>query len=569
MSMCHRNRRTLQILAMAAALVFSLTACLGAAGRTGSSSAESPKSGGTAVLAMLQEPGSMNPLFNNEGGSSLALGTVLEPLFVAKADGTYEPLLATEVPTVENGSVSKDGRTVTFTLKEGITWSDGEPLTAEDLEFTYDVITNPKSTTVAAPPYLRVEDVTATGERTVEVTMPKVNPLYLDLFQVILPKHEFESSAVTNSHELARLPLGTGPFVFGEWNSGDTLTMKKNPEYWRDENLPRLDGITWKMVADRESAITSFAKGDYDSIWWLLTGDINVLQKEIEGGAPIEIQKSKTPGLTEWLWLNHKDPKNRNKPHPVLGDLAVRKAIDHAIDRKSIIDTVLKGNGTLTGELINVGKNACDIPATKFDPDTAKKLLDEAGWRVGDDGVRVKDGVKASLRFTTISGSRQRELYQQIIKSNLADVGIEVKIENADSSIIFSSYNDGGTLATGDYDIMMSLDGLRTPDPSQFVGYFTKDAIPSKSNPAGFTYSHWSSPEFDAAAKAAASTLDQAEARSHYADACRIFHEQRVAIPLYASVDAFAHSSRLSGVDISYWNGMWQNPTWAQWHLTG
>lgn len=567
MSMRNVDRRPTQLLALAAVLVLSLTACFGAAGRNGGDAADSPRSGGTAVLAMLQEPGSMNPLFNTEGASSLAIGPVLEPLFVAKADGSYQPVLAAEVPTVDNGGVSADGLTVTYELKPDIKWSDGKPLTAADLAFTFDVIKNPKSTTVATPAYAAVKKVKVEDERTVVVTMSKVNPLYLDLFNVILPKHGFESSAVTNSHELARLPLGSGPFVFTDWQSGDTLTMKKNPKYWRDPTLPRLDGITWKMASDRETAITSFAKGDYDSIWWLLTGDIEALQKEIKRGAPIKVDKARTAGLTEWLWLNHSDPKNPKKPHPVLGDLAVRKAIDLAIDRKSIIDTVLKGNGTLAGGLVSVGKNACTVPVTEFDPAEAKRVLDQAGWKVGADGVREKNGVKASLNFTTIAGSQQRELYQQIIRGNLDDVGIKVTIKNAESSIIFSGYNDGGTLATGDYDMMMSLDGLRTPDPSQFVGYFTKSAIPSKANPSGFTYTHWSDPDFDAAATAAAGSLDPAKAKSQYATACKVFHDERVSIPIFASVDAYGYSSRLGGTDIGYWSGMWQNPSWANWYL--
>ncbi|WP_308798453.1 peptide ABC transporter substrate-binding protein [Agromyces silvae] len=558
------RRRRLGALAGAALSALLVTGCV--AGDTDDADGGST-AGGTAVLAMLQEPGSMNPVFSNEGAAVLSTGPVLEPLFTPLADGTYEPLLAAELPSVENGGISEDGLTITFVLREGITWSDGEPLTSEDLVFTWEVINDPESATASRPAYTKVAGITAVDEQTVEVTMTAVNPLYLDLFQSILPAHRFESTTIPINDPLARLPLGTGPFVYGEWRTGDTLELVRNDAYWRDPELPALAGITWKIVADRETAITSLARGEYDGLWWLLAGDVEVLQAEIDGGAPVELLQSDQQGLPEWIWYNHTDPANPTQPHPVLGDLAVREAIDAAIDRESIIETVLKGNAELTGGLINVGQYRCDVPVTEFDPAAANAALDAAGWVPGADGVREKDGVRASLRFTTVSGSQQRVLYQQIIQENLADVGIEVEIANVESTVLFAPFADGGMMATGDFDLLLTLDGLRTPDPSEFVSRFTTASIPSAENPGGFSYTRWSNADYDAAVAAAGATLDTAVAGAEYATACEIFHDERVALPLYAGVDTYAHSLTLADVGIDAWGGMWQNPGIAEWRI--
>src|SRR5690606_33601345 len=143
----------------------------------------------------------------------------------------------------------------------------------------------------------------------------------------------------------------------------------------------------------------------------------------------------------------------------------------------------------LTGAFIYAGWAALDMPVTPYDPDKANEILDAAGWQRGSDGIREKDGVRASLRFQTIAGDQTRELYQQLIQQNMKDIGIELKIENVPSTTIFGSYQEGGLLARGNYDIVMSRDGYEV-DPADWAAVFTSDSIPSEENPGGFTYCH-------------------------------------------------------------------------------
>ncbi|MGH2548714.1 MAG: ABC transporter substrate-binding protein, partial [Thermomicrobiales bacterium] len=346
--------------------------------------------------------------------------------------------------------------------------------------------------------YTLVESVTALDPLTVEIKMTEINPGYLDLFQQILPKHKYSTTAVTLEDPLSRIPLGTGPFVIDDWAVGDQISFVKSPNY-REEGKPYLDGITVKITPDKESTIAAYANGEYDYVYFVVTGDLPTLANS----ADLAVDVREGGANVEWLWLNNSDGGDPTKPHPVLGDPAIREAIDYAIDRQSVIDEVLGGYGGLTGSFIFAGWAAVELPATAFDPDHARMVLDAAGWVEGDGGVREKEGVKASLRYQTIAGDQVRELYQQVVQQNLKDVGIEINIENVPSNTLFGSYDEGGIIVRGQFDITMSRDGYLV-DPFEWVALFESKYIPSADFPEGFTYTFYSNPEFDDIAAQAA-----------------------------------------------------------------
>jgi len=508
----------------------------------------------------------MNRLFNDQSGSFLSFWAQ-EPLFVARPDGSFDPVLAAELPSVENGGLSEDGLTVTFRLREGVTWSDGQPFTAEDVKFTFDVIQDPGSTAIPPSAYDLVESVDVVDERTVRVRMSSPNPYYFGLFQQILPKHMFDSTAVTTEHPQARLPLGTGPFVFVEWNDGDTIMLERNEDYWDSEQRPVwLDGITLKITPDAQSAISSFQRGEFDSVFFVTSGDLPDLTDARDNGAPIVVTLQETRSHVEWLWLNQSDNGDPSRPHPVLGDPAVREAIDLGIDRDAVIDQVLKGFGTLNGSFLYSGFAATEVEVAPFDPERANEILDDAGWERGADGVRAKDGVRASLRYQTVTGDQTRELYQQLVQQNLEDIGIEVNIENLPSNLMFGSYQEGGRLARGDFDIMMSRDGY-VVDPLEegWAANFTCEEVASESNPGGQSETHWCNPEYDAIVQEAASTVDQNRRAELYAEAAQLFARERPALPLYSSTWGWTWSTALQGVSTDYFDGIWRSA--QDWYL--
>ncbi|MDQ3779431.1 MAG: peptide ABC transporter substrate-binding protein [Chloroflexota bacterium] len=545
-------------------MLATLAGVAGSRGAMAQGTAE-PARGGRAVIALIQEPGQMNPYFNIQSGSFLST-LVVDPLFVPDASGNYLPVLAAEVPTIENGGISEDFLTITYKLRDGITWSDGEPFTADDVVFSHEIYKDPGSTTVLGPAYELIESVEAIDPLTVRVRMTAINPAYLELWNAegpVQPKHKFESSAVDQEHPLARLPLGTGPFVFTDWKTGDEITLERNPNY-RDPGKPRLDAITIKVAPEKESAIASFVAGEFDTVYFIVTGDLPTLTQAEAEGAGIVVQLQEGPSHVEWLWLNLSDGGDPSKPHPVFGDPAIREAMDHGIDRQTVIDEVLGGFGYQVGSFIYSGWAAVDIPAAAYDPQLANQILDDAGWAIGSDGIREKEGVRASLRYQSIAGDQTRELYQQVVQQNLRDIGIELNIENVPSNTIFGSWEEGGIYARGDYDILMSRAGFFV-DPAQWANEFTSDQIPTAEFPAGLNRVRYQSPEFDAAIAEGASTLDQEVRAEAYQRAAERFAADRPAIPLYSSAWGWTWNERLEGVSTDFWEGMW--PSSADWHV--
>jgi peptide/nickel transport system substrate-binding protein len=507
--------------------------------------------GGTAIIALIQEPGQLSRFFNVQSGSYIS-NLAVEQLFVPNGNGEYQPILAAEVPTLENGGISPDFLTITYKIRDGIKWSDGEPFTAEDIKFTFDVYQNPESTTQAGTPYSYVESVEVIDPLTVKVQMNSINTNFLELWQAVLPMHKFDSTIVTQEHELARIPLGTGPFIIQEWKTGDQIVFVRNPNY-REPGKPILDEIVVKIVPEKETAIAGFLNGEFDYVYFLSAGDIATVQNGIDGGSPVHLEILPGGTQAEFLWFNMSNYGDLSKPHPVLGDPAIRAAFDYGIDRQAIIDNILGGFGSLTGSFIYSGWASTNRPAPAYDPEQAMQVLDEAGWVVGSDGIREKDGVRASLKFQTIAGDQTRELYQQLIQQNMKDIGIELVIENVPSNTLFGSYAEGGLLAVGNYDIVMSRDGYLI-DPDPWVRCFTTDGIPSESNPDGFTYAYWSNQEFDNLANEAVQTLDTATRIDRYTQLDQLFVDTRPALSLYQQPFFNAWNNRLQGVSIDYFN---------------
>lgn len=561
--MAHMRTSAMRIgLAATAVAALTVTGCAPGGGGDDSSSA----TGGTAIIALTQEPGVFNPMFSLQSGSTMISESfVVEPLFLTKADGTYEPYLAAEIPSIENGGISEDGLTVTFTLNEGITWSDGESFTAEDLEFTVEVAQNPEGAAQAATEYYEIEDTTVVDDLTLEVQFSQPTPSYWQLFQHVLPEHRFDTTAIEMTNPEISLAMGTGPFMFDEWDSGSEVSLVKNENYWRDPSLPKLDGVTVRIVPDTQTAIGGMVSGDYDTLAIFTSGDMTQIEQALDSGAPITVHSPDSGGYVEWLWINHSDNGDLSTPHPILGDLAIRQAIDAGVDRQAIIDEVLGGYGALSGAFVYAGFGAVESEPTAYDPAQAEQILEDAGWLPGADGIREKDGVRASLRFQTIAGDQVRSLYQQIIQQNLEEIGIETVIENVPSNSLFDSRSEGGLLANGQFDIVMSRDGF-FPDPTLWVDVFSTSHIPDENTP-GISYSHWSNDEYDALNDQVASTMDVDERQEVVRQVDELFTSQVIAVPLYASGVYYPFNDALENVTFDGWNG-WQNTqSTAEWTL--
>lgn len=558
-----RAQRAVQVVAAGAAIAVAMAGC------SSTADVSQAEAGGIAVVALTQEPGMLSPMFSTQSGSNLSYAFVVEPLFTILDTGERVPNLAAEVPTKQNGLVSEDGLTVTYRIQDGITWSDGEPFTADDLAFTIDVTEQPDTLAIPDPEYRAIASYEVVDAQAIAVTFTTTQPNYLNLFRQVLPEHRFDGPSIAADHPELREPTGTGPFTISNWTAGDEIAFVRNENYWREDTQPLLEGVTVKINPDLTTAVNGFTRGEFDLVFGLTAGDLDEVAAAVAAGAPIELhEKPENTGFVEWLWVNNSAKGALGSPHPVLGDPAIREAIDLAIDREGILNDVLGGFGTLSNSLVYAGFGGESTPTAPFDPERANEVLEDAGWTLGSDGVRSKDGVRASLKFQTISGDEVRSLYQQVIQQNLNEIGIETVIENVPSNLMFGDAADGGLLATGDFDLMMSRAG-KLPDPSEWMMEFETSQIPTGPDAVGYSYAWWSNPEYDELVATVTSEMDPALRAQAVHDANELFAAERPAIPIYASPTAWAWSSKLGGVTDDTWNGPWDTTSSVGWSFSG
>ncbi|SRR5579884_497915 len=555
------------------ALLGLLVACGGTApaaqpsGATTSSWASSaasltPKRGGTAKVAIWQEPAMLNPLLNTQTITQIVGETVLEGLLQAQPDGTYAPNLATELPTKENGGISSDGLSITYKLKSGVTWSDGKPFTSKDVAFTYKVITNNANPVIDRAKYADVESVTTPNDTTVVVKFKKLFAGYRENFNWILPEHALGGDTTIDKKDFNRAPIGTGPFKFVDWKSGDTITVTRNENY-RDKSKPYLDGLIFKVMPSREAAIQAYKVGDVDVLWNLTEGDLPELDK-ISDSAVEAVSSTRV----ERLVLNTSCPSGPQQgdpkcPHPVLGDPRVREAIELAIDKKALVDKLLFGKAAVATSVIPYGWYAPQLQPAEYSPEKAKKLLDEAGWKPGADGIRQKNSVRAHLTYSTTTGDRLREQTQQVIQEMLKNVGIEVEIKNQPSPVLLGSWAEGAPRAKGNYDILMYTTNADLDPQAHLYNYFAGDQVPTEQTKSGRNYHRIVDPELDKALNDAAATLDESARKAAYKVVAERISAGRGHIVLYNRLLIDPHKKYVVGPKVNIWDNLtWDAQNW-------
>ena len=469
------------------------------------------------TIGIYQEPETLNTYIGVQTVITFVHKPFAEYLIDVNDKGEYFPVLVKEVPSVENGGVSPDGLTITYKLKEGIKWSDGEPFTSADVKFTWEAIMNEKNMVKSRSGYEVMESVETPDDYTAIVKYKEYYAPYLTRFAPVLPKHILGDLPDINDAPYNRMPVGTGPFMVTEWVSGDHITMEKNPHYRDAENV-KLDKVFFKIIPSREVGIAQIKAGDVDVVWDLIETQI----PEMEANPEIDLCLSNSL-TSERLILNLSTPEppnngNPDYPHPILADLRVRQAIQYAIDKQLIVDKLLYGKAKVTSTEIGEGWAANpDLPPSEYDPEKAAQLLDEAGWKVGADGIREKDGVRMRLKITTTTGNKLREQVEQVLVSMLKKVGIEMYIENVPSSVLFGSWANDADRKKGRYDIMMYTTGPGIDPQQQFEGYFHSRNIPTEENGgSGYNYTRHRDAELDALLELAGSAPSMEERAEAY-----------------------------------------------------
>ncbi|OSQ53949.1 peptide ABC transporter [Marivita cryptomonadis] len=452
-------------------------------------------SDGDLNILYWQAASTMNPYLSGIAKEVEAASLVLEPLARFDETGALVPILAEDIPTVENGGVGPDLTTITWKLRDGLLWSDGSPVTAQDAVFTWKYCTDDASGCAALSQFDGVADVVALDGRTIEVQFSEPKPYPYSAFvsseAPLLQATQFADctgARVAQCTEQNTHPIGTGPYVVEDFRANDVITYVMNPNY-READKPAFATVTIKGGGDPASAARAVLQtGEVDYAWNLQLSPDVLAQM---AGGPGEPITGDGPAV-EFLFLNQTDPdpalgETRSTlaagPHPFLSDPRVGKALSMAIDR-TLIAEALYGDAGQPGCAVvpapDLYKSDANDGCVVQDLDGAKALLDEAGWSDSDgDGVRDKDGKPLSILFqTSTNGVRQDS--QALIKDWWQQIGVETELRNIDASVFFGG--DPGSPDTRQKfyaDVQMYTDNSKGQDPEAFLGNWSCANIPS------------------------------------------------------------------------------------------
>jgi peptide/nickel transport system substrate-binding protein len=434
-------------------------------------------------------------------------------------DGDLVPVLAAEIPSIAKGGLAKDGMSVTWKLKQGVTWHDGEKFTADDCVFNWRYATDPATTATTIGNY---QDTTVVklDDYTIRVEFKKPTPFWARAFvgvDMIVPKHLFEAYSGGKSREApANLaPVGTGPYTFVSFNPGDQVRGKLNPNYHMP-NRPYFDTIERKGGGDAVSAARAVLQtGEYDFAWNLQVEDELLKRLEASGKGHVAITEG---GSIEYIQLNNTDPwttvdgerSSSKTKHPFLTDPAVRNALNLLVDRASVHKYIYGRTGVDTANFVNApGKFASKNTSYEFNVAKAIQLLDEGGWTPGADGVRQKNGVKLHAVYqTSINAPRQKT--QEIVKQACQKAGISIELKSVTASVFFSSDVANPDTDRKFYcDIQMYTTTMTEPDPGGLLRAFLSSEVASKANKwQGFNVTRWQNADYDKLHDRSASELD-------------------------------------------------------------
>lgn len=527
---------------------------------------EAPAKGGTAIVAIWQEPSTLAPHYNNQTVSSIVDNGVVEGLAATANDGKYYAVLAKSVPDVANGGVTvkADKIDVKWELRPNLKWSDGKPVTSADIVYTWQIwMKDPKTNSRTG--YSEIESIDTPDELTAIVHFKSVYAPYPVVFSDgLMPKHLLENEADISKTDYNRKPLGTGPFKITDFKAGDSITLEKNPNYRLAPDKPYLDKVIFRSVPSVQTAMAQLKAGEVNAVW-NLTADQAVDLEKVSG---LAVQSVPGPSV-ERIELNtaeNKDYTDANSKNPILSDIAVRKALLYATPKQQLIDKLFFGKFKAGTSPVSQGWAAYKEPQEGYDPKKANDTLEAAGWKKGADGIRSKDGVRASLQYTTTTGDATREKVQQVLVDEWKAIGIDVKIQNQPSSVLLSGSCTGkDPRKLGSFDLLQyaSSPGI-DPHTTVFTRYHSKN-IPTQANCSGQNYTRVKNADMDKFIEAAGSTLDLEKRKQAYASALKILNDQYVIIWLYDRSDIDARQDALRG-----WEGnAWQRFTWnlQDWYL--
>lgn len=473
--------------------------------------------------------------------------SMVEGLVTTDEHNRYIPVLAREIPTEENGlvEVNADGTvTMTWPLREGVRWHDGEAFTSEDVCFTWRFVSSEGSQVYNRDQYLAILDCQTPDPHTAVFTWEGIRGYYAGLFEAILPEHVL--GGLSPDEVVNHVPynrgdalVGTGPFRFAEWRSGEYIRVVRNDDYWRGPRYPAIDEIVWSFIPDSNTRLNALKAGQHHF------GQIEPTQVDDMEGVPgyrVHLVSSNT-------FMHFDLSLNTERARALFSDASVRRALFHAIDRQAIADQLMQGAVRVADSPLNPTSpyHNPDVPPTRYDPEGAVALLEEAGWRPGPDGIRVKDGIRFAFTMLNRAGTADRIAIAQVIQAQLREVGVEVTFETLESAAWTQRWRSER------WEALVSAWFLPA-DPS-ITGLYACDG---PNNMTGFCH-----PALDEVMEESDRHLDFARRKELLDEAQVMLEETARALPIYYNVVPEVVSTRVenyrgSGTNFgSFWN-LWE-----------
>jgi peptide/nickel transport system substrate-binding protein len=504
-------------------------------------------------IGALRTLDNLNPLLSGQAATTDLAQFLFSGLIRFDDRGEPIPDAARTVPTRANGGISADGKTITYHLRADVRFSDGKPLTADDVAFTWRQVMNPRNNVPFHFPYDQAESVTAKDPLTVVVRLRAPSAPFVSVFfrcgvqGSILPKHLLDGKPDLNHDPYDNAPVGSGPFMVERYETNSVIEMVPNP-YWFG-GKPGLRRVTYRIIPSENTLLVSLRTHEIDFYF----------------AAPEQQYRDlrALPGVTtSALPSSQFEMVAFNGGRAPLSDLPVRRAVATAIDWRTLARTVyLDVDLPDWGDMFPRSWAYTAQPdPTPYDPAKARAMLDAAGWKPGPDGIRAKDGRRLELEMVTVAGVMTRQNAEVVIQQELRAVGADVLVHNAQANLVFAPLGAGGLFAGGKYDLGIFA-WTKNPDPDD-----SETAGPQYLPPNGANYSRVVDAPLGALQRRANATYDRAARKRIYAEVERRLGE---VLPYHtlvwrANVNAWnddLHGVRPAQSVSDFWNaGSWTLP---------
>jgi peptide/nickel transport system substrate-binding protein len=496
---------------------------------TGLCTTRIPSTGGRLGVGIVGRPDKINPLLSDSNPVDQELASLIFDGLMRYEDGRLAPALA------EGWSASEDGMTVTFELREDVAWHDGQPVTAEDIVFTYGLL---QSDEFPAPESIksvwRSVVISPTGRTTVDFILPQPYGPFLDATtRGLLPAHLLSDVPIADiaDHHFNQSPVGTGPFLVSqlvEWQQTGELRLEPDPEHWR--RSVQIDTLDYRFYPDTNALATAFSSGDIQAISGIPSDAI----REILSLSGVRLFSSPAPRMTQLLF------NLRGSASPVVHTPEGRRALVLAIDRPYLIDAALSGQGLpLEGPYIpeSWAYDSEAVFSNGFDPGAANTLLDDTGWpRAADSEMRQIDGEGLVVRLI-MADEETNSLIAGILSEEWSAIGIETEVTFTNLDELMSA------LSAGDFDVaLVEVEPQGDPD---LYDFWSQEAIINGQN-----YSGWNNRRASEVLESGRQLYALEDRIPHYLSFLQYFIEDVPAVTLYQHVVTFALSESVQQAEI-------------------